>query len=243
MEYMGNKLNLTISGAEVRPTKQPQRIPIVFIHGNSDIGVGDGLEGIFFTGWSEQIEYYLSYGYTKADLYVTTWGDGLSVTSSLKYHSENYLKYLRTFLLAVLDYTKSPYVNVIGHSMGVTLGRKIIKGGYANDELGSGSYYLGDPFTDRIKVFVGLAGANEGLTSCYTTQTTLPTCGSTNGFFPGQPPFITKSNFLKELDDNRAKEASWVVSFRAPFDEIIGQDCLVWGKYTTRIKREDEEVI
>lgn len=143
------------------------------------------MEGIFYTGWSEQVEYYLSYGYTKADLYVTTWGDGLQVTSSLKYHSENYLKYLRTFLLAVLDYTKSPYVNVIGHSMGVTLGRKIIKGGYANDELGSGSYYLGEPLTDRVKVFIGLAGANEGLTSCYTASTTLPTCGSTNGFFPG----------------------------------------------------------
>lgn len=44
--------------------------------------------------------------------------------------------------------------------MGVTLGRKIIKGGIGHDELGSGSYDLGDPLTSRVKVFVGLAGAN-----------------------------------------------------------------------------------
>lgn len=118
-------------------------------------------------------------------MYVTTWGDADSLTASLNYHSENYLKYNRAFLEAVLEYTRSPYVNVIGHSMGVTLGRKIIKGGIGHDELGSGSYDLGDPLTSSVKVFVGLAGGNQGLSSCYNTATTLPTCGMTNGFFPG----------------------------------------------------------
>lgn len=44
--------------------------------------------------------------------------------------------------------------------MGVTLARKVIKGGNARDELGSGRYDLGDPLTSNVKVFVGLAGAN-----------------------------------------------------------------------------------
>lgn len=52
--------------------------------------------------------------------------------------------------------------------MGVTLGRKIVKGGYGNDELAGGQYYLGEPLTKHVKVFVGLAGGNYGLTSCYT---------------------------------------------------------------------------
>lgn len=44
--------------------------------------------------------------------------------------------------------------------MGVTLARKIIKGGTGHDELGSGRYDLGDPLTSNVKVFVGLAGGN-----------------------------------------------------------------------------------
>jgi len=160
----------------------------------------------------------------------------------LSYHSYEHLTFLRSFLEAVLDYTKAPYVNVIGHSMGVTLARKIIKGGIANDELIGGKYDLGEPLTKRIQVFVGLAGANYGLTSCYSSGTSLPTCGMTNGFFPGQPPFVSRSSFLEDLDNNRAKEGSWVVTGRSPYDEIIGGECIVWGKYTTRIKGQDEEV-
>lgn len=128
-------------------------------------------------------------------------------------------------------------MNVIGHSMGVTLARKIIKGGYGNDEMGSGKYYLGEPLSVRIKVFVGLAGANLGLSSCYSSGTLLPTCGMTNGFYPGLPPTVARSNFLLELDSNSAKEGTWVVTARSNYDEIIGGGCLVYGKYTTRIPK------
>lgn len=173
---------------------------------------------------------------------MTTWGNADQALASLNYHSYNYLTYLRAFVEAVLDYTKSPYVNIVSHSMGVTLARKVVKGGYANDELAGGKYYLGEPLTKRVRVFVGLAGGNQGLTSCYTGGTTLPTCGMTNGFFPGQPPLIGRSQFLEELDDNRAAEGLWVATGRAVYDEVIGGDCLVWGKYTTRIKGEHQEV-
>ncbi|CAD8147550.1 unnamed protein product [Paramecium pentaurelia] len=230
-------------GAETRPTQKPSRIPIIFIHGNSDVAVGDGSYGVFMTGFSSQIEYFLSQGYEKQDLYATTWGDADSATASLNYHSENYLKYNRAFVEAVLEYTKSPYVNIISHSMGVTLARKIIKGGTGHDELGSGRYDLGDPLTSNVKVFVGLAGGNQGLTSCYTSGSSLPTCGMTNGFYPGQPPYVGRSEFLEQLDSNSAKEGKYIVTGRANYDEIIGGNNLVWGKYTTRIKNENEEIL
>lgn len=127
--------------------------------------------------------------------------------------------------------------------MGVTLGRKVIKGGEGHDELGSGTYDLGDPLTSRVKVFVGLAGGNLGLSSCYTSGTLLPTCGMTNGFYPGSPPTVSKSNFLEQLDSNSAKEGSYVVTGRATYDEIIGGSNLVWGKYTTRITNQNEEIV
>lgn len=77
--------------------------------------------------------------------------------------------------------------------MGVTLGRKIVKGGPGHDELAGGDYYLGEPLTKRVKVFVGLAGGNYGLAGCFTEGFLLPTCGMTNGFFPGEPPLVKRS--------------------------------------------------
>ena len=49
---------------------------------------------------------------------------------------------MRKFVEAVLVYTKAPKVIVIGHSMGVTLGRKVIKGGNVVDHV-AGNYSLG----------------------------------------------------------------------------------------------------
>lgn len=145
------------------------------------------------------------HGWTKAELYTTTWGTADANKASLNYHSKKYLTYLRKFVEAVLEYTKSEKVNIVSHSMGVTLARKVIKGGEAHDAIDGGYYNLGKPLTDRVQVFFGLAGGNEGLADCYTASY-LPTCGVTNGFYPGQPAIFGKSSFLTELDDNPAKE-------------------------------------
>ena len=48
---------------------------------------------------------------------------------------------------------------------------------------------------------------------------------------------------MEELDSNSAKEGKYVVSGRATYDEIIGGNNLVWGKYTTRIKNENDEIV
>jgi triacylglycerol lipase len=42
----------------------------------------------------------------------------------------------------VIQYTKAKQIIVIGHSMGVTLARKIIKGGKATDHI-EGEYDVG----------------------------------------------------------------------------------------------------
>jgi triacylglycerol esterase/lipase EstA (alpha/beta hydrolase family) len=106
----------------------------VFIHGNSDIGFGrgkaDGYDS-WQTGLRELATYLGTQGYTKAELYTTTWGNGKIDSASLNNHKKSYVLPLRAFLEAVLAYTGATQVNIIGHSMGVTLGRKIIKGGKA----------------------------------------------------------------------------------------------------------------
>lgn len=62
-----------------------------------------------------------------------TWGYGNSSLATQNYHSKKNIQTLRAFIEAVIQYTKASQVIVIGHSMGVTLGRKIIKGGIATD--------------------------------------------------------------------------------------------------------------
>ena len=44
-------------------------------------------------------------------------------------HSKEYNQYLRAFTEAVIKYTGAEKVDIIGHSMGVTFGRRVIKGG------------------------------------------------------------------------------------------------------------------
>jgi len=44
-------------------------------------------------------------------------------------HSTEYLLYIRKFIEAVIDYTGAEKVDIIAHSMGVTLTRAVIKGG------------------------------------------------------------------------------------------------------------------
>ena len=50
--------------------------PVIFIHGNNGIGVGQKEHGKNDTdyGFTENVQYFLKNGYTKAEIYVTTWG-------------------------------------------------------------------------------------------------------------------------------------------------------------------------
>lgn len=88
----------------------------------------------------------------------------------------------RRFIEGVLAYTKASKVIVIGHSMGVTLARAAIIGGTYSESLFS-KFTVGDPITNSIAAFFGLAGANYGLVDC-TYATGLPTCSTYNGFSP-----------------------------------------------------------
>lgn len=208
------------------------RDPIVFVHGNSDRGVG-GVYG----GWNATIDYARSQGYGPQELYAFTWGDANPAYSALQYHSEANLKRVRAFLQAVLAYTGASKIDVVAHSMGVTLVRKAILGGSASDALGSGTYNLGSSLGGKIDTFLGIAGANVGLTSCWYSGPGTPTCGATNGFYPGTSNgfFVYgRSAFLDDLLSRRG-EASYIASMYSPGDEILGASDLVWGVNTAQI--------
>lgn len=64
-------------GGKSSSLEKSSKLPIVFIHGNSDIGFGRGsTDGYVYwqTGFRSLIEYLGEQGYNKKDLYVITWG-------------------------------------------------------------------------------------------------------------------------------------------------------------------------
>ena len=132
---------------------------MIFVHGWTDIGVGL-TEYAEQNGFTPSIEYFLTQGYTKADLYITTYGVGYP-KYSICYFSKDFLTYLRAFMEAVLAYTGAAKVDVISHSMGVTLSRAIIKGGIIKDA--KRPFDLGPSLASKVDTYIGIAGGNYGI--------------------------------------------------------------------------------
>lgn len=209
-----------------------RRDPVIFIHGNADRAMGGQIGG-----WEDSVQYFVSRGYRRAELYGTTYGPANALLSSQYYHSKEYVLHVRSFIEAVLEYTGAERVDIIAHSMGVTMARKAIKGGAASDLAAGGSYDVGSPLTDLVDTFVGIAGGNRGLSSCYFTPL-VPTCGATNGFYPGQAigtSVVGESAFLRDLNSTSGYEGSYRFSIWSSVDEVVGGACLVWGRNTCRV--------
>ncbi len=216
--------------------------PVIFIHGNSDKAIGTGSMGQ--SGWTNSIEYFQSKGYKTSELYATTWGPADAGLSAYQYHSKTYVMKLRKFIEAVKAYTGASKVDIIAHSMGVTLARKAILGGWAYDSLEGGDYYVGPSLTSSVDTFVGIAGANRGLTSCYQTGPSTPTCGSTNGLYPGWWAgwyVAGRSSYLNDLLAQSRFEGAYRYAIHSTADEIIGYGGLVYGEYTARIPGQTGE--
>jgi len=211
--------------------------PVIFVHGNGDRA----------SGWATSRAAFKSAGYTDAELYATTWGPANPLLASQQYHSREHLEHLRAFVEAVLAYTGASKVDIVSHSMGVTLMRKVVQGGWASDALAGGSYYLGGALTGDVDAFVGIAGANQGLVSCYLSGGTTPTCGNTNGLYPGYlwwgyGPFGV-SAFLDDVNASTGDEGAYIHTIWSTADPIIGYGGLVYGVYTPRIPGQDGETV
>jgi hypothetical protein len=231
-------------GGKASSTDTVVNQPVIFIHGNSDKAIGTGSAGQ--SGWNASIEFFQSKGYKTSELYATTWGPADASMSSYQYHSKTYVMKVRKMIEAVRAYTGAAKVDIVAHSMGVTLARKAILGGYATDSLEGGQYYIGPPLTASVDTFVGIAGANRGLTSCYQTGGTTPTCANTNGLYPGWwngTGVSGRSAFLQNLYSSSGYEGAYRYSIHSTADEIIGYGGVVYYEYTSRIPGQTGEKV
>ncbi|CAJ0582682.1 unnamed protein product, partial [Mesorhabditis spiculigera] len=234
-------------GGKSSANPKSTKTPVIFIHGNSDSALSSSMTA---TGWDNTITYFLSKGYTTADLYATSWGDTNALNAETRTHNCKDVLRLRRFVEAVLKYTGQKKVSLITHSMGVTLGRKLIKGGPINAV--DGNCDVGASMQKSVDVFLGLSGGNYGLCTCEASGSLAPTCRHDNGLWAGDSCGLnyydcglsplpwpcsgpTYSKFLTDLNQDPGREAAYVFSAWSQADDLILFGDMVWGRPTSLI--------
>ncbi|CAA93747.1 Lipase [Caenorhabditis elegans] len=208
--------------------------PVIFVHGVSDIA-GGKMQALSAT--------YKKHGYGSGELYATTYDSGSKnnpiawADYSLKCE---HVKQIRTFILAVKYYTQRN-VDVVAYSLGVPIARKAILGGECVDTRED----LGQPLTQYVDTFVGVAGPNHGISlqvagvsipGCVIGAIPiLPICSRVIGLYSGLCP--TESDFLTDINEKNHYEGKYVFTLYTETDEWIGYK--ICDKITARIPGED----
>ena len=226
-------------GGKANATQQLKKRPIVFIHGLCDVAVG---VNDWQVGYTTTITYFLSQGYTKAEMYAATWGDANCDTvwdykPNNASHDESRVMYLRKFIDAVLNYTQADMITVIAHSMGVTLTRRALKGGLVKSA--DVPYYFGPPLTGKVDVFVSLAGGNQGIVTC-ARQSFSKNCNPLNGFWPASPYEDGPSFYMKELNADPTREAQHVFALYSTYDDTMVTRDIAFGLRTSIFPTVDD---
>ena len=213
------------------------RRPVVFVHGNGDRALGGPLGG-----WTVVRDALVAAGWRSAELYATTYGPADPLRASIYGHDRASLGAVRALLEAALDHTGAAQIDVVGHSLGVTMARRAILGGPVRDRAGV-TWDLGPPLTGRVHTFVGMAGANLGLASC--TNPAIPVCDREVGLYPGVlvgTEVVGRSAVLEDLLAAPGTEGARRVAMWSAADEVVGFACIVWGANTCQIPAQTGEI-
>lgn len=126
--------------------------PVVMVHGNSG----------YPSNWDNTVNYFLQNGWTSDKIIRPNWGSKTCPACNDHYGDE--LDTVKSALQQALSISTTGMIDVMGHSMGATLAAKAIL------DLG---------IANKVRTFVGIAGAFRGLNSCGTYPYNVPTstCG------------------------------------------------------------------
>lgn len=160
------------------------KTPVIFLHGNGDSAITwdmpPGNASGYTTPPRSVYAELKARGYNDCELFGVTYLSASEQSSAAyNYHQQSKYDLIKNFIDAVKAYTGKSQVDIVAHSMGVSLGLATIK----VHKLGS-----------SVRKFVNIAGGVRGLSSCFYTgyaNAAAPTCGSQNlynsnnfGFFP-----------------------------------------------------------
>ena len=135
--------------------------------------------------------HFTAAGYRGCELFAVTWlAPSARSYKLLNFHDEGKADQVAGFINDVLAYTGAARVDLVGHSMGVTVGL------HALDRGG---------LWGRVRRIVSIAGGLRGLATCVPfgpANPTVPTCGAQNqldsdvfGFYPAFNPRMEPGGF------------------------------------------------
>ena len=178
---------------------------VVLVHGNTGSP----------SDWDNTYDLLIANGYNNSQIYRPSWGSGYASNNN---HSGSEETPVRHDINAALSTSCTGKIDIVGHSMGVTLAaQQVIK-------LNKSS---------QVDVFVGVAGAYRGLWTCgaYPWNLWTPTCG-TNGLSVSSP-------FLDWLENKVI--ANRIYSIKSWNDQIVCGSgiCTVSGVHSSSIPNEN----
>jgi pimeloyl-ACP methyl ester carboxylesterase len=175
-----------------------ERTPVIFLHGNNDTPFATACNP--YGNVHDVAQYFLDHGYRASEL----WGLGYQgdqcdlVTTPTNRSGEAHstaanVPDLRAFVRAVLTYTGAKRVDIVGHSLGVTLAREWMRQEHA--------YRF-------VRHLVAIDGPNHGIVDCSPSPLNYFALPALGGFTPvsaicreygsDRTPFLTRLNARDE---------------------------------------------
>ncbi len=178
---------------------------VVLVHGNAGSP----------SDWNNTVSTLKARGYLDAQLFRPNWGS--KTNPGANDHGSANTNPVKVAMQSAKATSCTGKIDVIGHSMGVTLAMKAI------NELAYSGY---------VNTFVGIAGAQHGLNSCglYPFNVATATCGS-NGLSIDSPLIVSVKG---------KRYASKMVSIKSYIDEIVCiGSCYVYFSHTSNIDSQN----
>jgi pimeloyl-ACP methyl ester carboxylesterase len=191
------------------------KTPIVFLHGNGD--EARNWDYPSSTGVASVYDEFKAAGYNDCELFGLNWLSSSERSSpASNYHKSSKAIMIRDFIQSVKAYTGKSQVDVIAHSMGVTVGMHGID--YGN-------------LWGSVRKFVAISGGMRGLSSCWWMGYANPsatTCGSQNvfdsnifGFYPHLTPAYNPRMGDGGFRDRPSGKTTQFYSIRAGYNDQI----------------------
>ena len=151
-----------------------EHVPVIFLHGNNDTPFPTSCNPL---GRIQAFaQFFLDNGYHPSELWALGYqGDQCDLAqdnthrSGISHTTAVAVPMLRQFVHAVLDFTGAKRVDIIGHSLGVTIARK---------------WMLEDNAFRKVRALVAIDGPNHGIVDCSPNPANFYQLATFGGFTP-----------------------------------------------------------